>query len=267
MPAIVETSERESAITALLRRHDRDRYLLALFVPAARRLAVQNLYAFNYEIARIRETVSEPMLGQIRLEWWREGIDAAFGGGAVRRHQVLTPLADTIRRSGLSREHFERLIAARERDLAPEPPATIAALEAYAEETSAPLQLLVLEALGAADAEANRAARDAAIAYALSGLLRATPFQARSPRYAVAPPLVQEAKGVAARAAAHLEAARALRGQVTRGALPALLPAVLAAADLARLRRAAFDPFAPTLARPDPWRAWRLAVASALGRY
>ncbi len=155
MPAIVETSALEGAGAALLQRHDRDRYLLSLFVPVARRGVVQTLYAFNSEIARVREHVTNPVLGQMRLQWWREGIDAAYGG-AVARHEVLTPLAEAIRQCGLTRGHFERLIAAREEDLSPEPPATLEALDAYAERSSAPLQLLVLEALGAVSPTANR---------------------------------------------------------------------------------------------------------------
>jgi phytoene synthase len=265
MPAIADSTG-NGAMAALLNRHDRDRYLLSLFVPAAARASVQAIYAFNYEIARVRETVSETLLGQIRLQWWREGIAAAYEGGTVRRHEVLTPLAATIRRVALSRDHFERLIDARERDLA-EPPATVATLEAYAEESAAPLQLLVLEVLGASGPAANRAARDAAIAYALAGLLRSAAFRARSPRLAMPPPLVAEASAVAAMARRHLDAARAVRAEIPRPALPALLPAVLAAADLARLRRVNFDPFTPELAGPDPWRAWRLAMAMALGRY
>lgn len=264
MPAIVETP-REFGPARLLRRHDRDRYLLALFAPAAYRPALQAIYAFNYEIARVRESVSEPTLGQIRLQWWREGLDAAFGDGAVRRHEVLTPLADAIRQRGLSRDHFDRLVAVRERDLAPDPPETITALEAYADECSAPLQLLTLEVLGASGADANRAAREAAIAYALAGLLRASAFLRQIHR--LPPALVDETEQVAARAQIHLDAARALWRQVSRSALPALWPAVLAAADLSRLRRAGFDPFTPEFARADPWRAWRLAAASWLGRY
>jgi phytoene synthase len=287
MPAISETPAGGAETAALLRRHDRDRYLMALFVPAARRPAVQALYAFNYEIARVRESISEPMLGHIRLQWWREGIGAAFGNGVVRRHEVLTPLMAAIRDFRLSRDHFDRLIEARERDLTDETPATLAALEAYAEESAAPLQLLVLEALGAAGGDANRAAREAAIAYALAGLLRATPFLARARRHVLPQALLDETgfnpetlfagkpspvlSGIVARIAHrarfHLDAARAVRGRVPRGALPALLPAVLAAADLARLRRAGFDPFAPSVVRPDPSRSWRLAAASFLGRY
>ena len=66
----------------MIRRHDRDRFQTALFAPAARREALFALYAFNYEIARVREVVTEPMLGRIRLEWWRENIAAAFANGS-----------------------------------------------------------------------------------------------------------------------------------------------------------------------------------------
>ncbi len=60
--------------------NDRDRFQTALFAPARHREALFALYAFNYEIARVRETITEPMLGQIRLQWWREVIAAAFAG-------------------------------------------------------------------------------------------------------------------------------------------------------------------------------------------
>src|SRR5215470_15203348 len=107
-----------SPIAALVRRHDRDRFQTVLFAPAACREALFALYAFNYEIARVRERVTEPTLGRIRLEWWRETIATAYEGGPVRRHDVVEALTDTIREHGPTREHFDRLIDAREKDLA-----------------------------------------------------------------------------------------------------------------------------------------------------
>src|SRR5215469_14873091 len=112
------TDSTPSACARLLRQHDRDRFLTALFAPAERREDLFALYAFNYEVARVREVVTEPLLGRIRLEWWRESLDAIYAGAPVRRHEVVEPLAAAIRRHGLSREHFDRLIDAREEDLA-----------------------------------------------------------------------------------------------------------------------------------------------------
>lgn len=55
-----------------LQRLDPDRWLTTLFAPDASRPGLFALYAFNAEIARARESVSQPMIGQIRLQWWRE---------------------------------------------------------------------------------------------------------------------------------------------------------------------------------------------------
>src|SRR5438132_6960426 len=150
-------TDRLSPVAALVRRHDRDRFQTALFAPAARREALFALYAFNYEIARVRERVSEPTLGRIRLEWWREAIADAYGGGPVRRHQVVEPLTASIRQHDLTQEHFEPLIDAREHDLDDEAPTSLAALEHHAEATSARLVYLALEILGVRDLAARRA--------------------------------------------------------------------------------------------------------------
>jgi NADH dehydrogenase [ubiquinone] 1 alpha subcomplex assembly factor 6 len=278
----------DTALGRLVRQHDRDRFLTSLFAPREAREALLALYAFNYEVAKTREVVSEPMLGRIRLQWWRDALAAAYSGASLRRHEVVEPLGLAIRAHGLSQAHFDALLAAREDDLADEAPASLAALEAYAEASAGRLVLLALEVLGERGAVAAAAGRDAGIAYGLSGLLRAVPFHARAkrlylPRDLVAgagldvarelfelkpsPALRQVVQEVAKRAGAHLAAARARRAEMPRTALPALLPAVLAAADLARLERAGYNPFAPAVARPDPWRGWRLALASLSGRY
>src|SRR5947209_17487808 len=96
-------ADRLSPVAALVRRHDHDRYQTVLFAPADRREALFALYAFNYEIARVRESVTQPMLGQIRLQWWREVIEAAYGGATPRPHELAVPLAAVIRQSRLTR--------------------------------------------------------------------------------------------------------------------------------------------------------------------
>jgi len=268
-----------------VRRHDRDRYQTALFAPVARRDALFALYAFNYEIARVRETVTQPTLGRIRLEWWRENIAAAYGTAPARHHPVVEPLTDVIRKYRLTRQHFERLIDARTEDFVDDPPSDLAALEAYAEGTSARLLDLALEVLGVRDGAAILAACHVGIAFALSGLLRALPM--RSPAYRPLIPVeiahrngldlssTRQMRGspalraaiaeIATRAQQHLRTARATRRAVPRAALPALLPAVIVDRSLARLRRAGYDPFDPALQQPDPLQSWRLALAM-LGR-
>lgn len=273
---------------AELRRHDRDRYQTALFAPARHRPALFALYAFNFEIARIRETVHEPLLGRIRLQWWRDAIAEIYAGAAPRRHDVAEALAAAIRDYQLSREHFDALLDARELDLADEPPVSFEALEAYAEGSSASVVMLALEILGARASEVAPVGSSVGIAYALSGLLASVPFHARMKRIYLpkdvtdsygldvertlfelkpAPALEETAKEIAALARYHLGIARAQRRSVPRKALPALLPAVLAERRLNRLEQAGHNVMDPRLARPDTLQSWRLAWSAMRGRY
>ncbi len=267
-----------------MRRHDHDRFQTALFAPAACREALFALYAFNYEIARVHESVTQPMLGQIRLQWWRENIAAAFEGGPVRHHPIVEAVTGLIRELPLTRDHFDRLIDAREADLAEKPPASFPALEDYAEATSATLIYLALEVLGVHNSAAGEVAHDIGIAYALAGLLRAMPFHARAGRRLIpidivertglseqdyralrsTPALRAATAELAAAALRHLETART--HPIHRAAMPALLPAVIARHSLMRLKRAGYDPFDQRLAAPDPLQSWRLAAAALLNR-
>lgn len=275
-----------SSIGALVRQHDRDRFQTALFAPARHCEALFALYAFNYEIARVRESVREPVLGLIRLQWWREAIDVAYSGAAPRRHEVVGPLTALIRGRSLSRAHFDRLIDTRERDFADAPPATLAELEDYAEGSSARLIQLAIEVLDATTPPVQAAASEIGIAYAFSGLIRAMPVHAAMGRLWIPDDLTREAgldprdyaalratpalrravEMMAAEATRRLATARSLRRYVPRAALPALLPARIAARALIRLERAGFDPFAGA-GEGDPLQSWRLALAALSGRF
>jgi len=281
------TDSTPETLAESLRRHDRDRYLTTLLAPAERRLALTALYAFNFEVAKTREVTREPLLGRIRLQWWREAIDAIYRGLPARQHEVVEPLAAAIRRHGLTRDHFDRLIDARARDLEDEPPASLAALEAYAEDTAGRLVRLALESLDARDGQAGEAGRRVGVAWALIGTLRALPVQARLRRLSLPADLVAESgldvasllelkpspalarivERLAERARDHLAAARAERQAIPRGAGAAVLTAVLGDWHLKRLARARYDPFAPELTRTDTLASWRLALAAARGRY
>lgn len=268
----------------LVRRFDRDRYLTALLAPADRRADLLALYAFNVEVAGTAERVHEPMIGLIRLQWWRDTLDG-FAEGRVREHPVARGLAQAFARHGLPREPFERLLAARERDLDALPPPSLAALEDYAEATSAALVEIALLILGAG--AAAPAGRHVGIAWALTGLLRAVPYHASQQRQYLPHDLMCDAgvsadtlfagragpvlrpvvEAVAARARQHLAAARAARAGVSRAALPALLKARLADVHLGRLERVGHDPFAPAFQAPLPSAALRLVWGRALRRY
>jgi phytoene synthase len=96
-------------IVSLVRKHDPDRFLTALFAPPEHRDALLTLYAFDHELARAREVTSEPHLTLIRLHWWREVVE-----GARRRHEVATPLAALLDSGRLDPEVLLPIIDAHE---------------------------------------------------------------------------------------------------------------------------------------------------------
>ena len=138
----------------LVRAADRDRYLAALYAPEDRRGALFALYAFNAEIAGIRDRVSEALPGEIRLQWWRDVIaaqDASAGAG----HPVAEALLEAIERHGLPRPAFENYLDARIFDLYDDPMPSRSDLEGYCGETAAALiqlSAMILDPEAAADA-------------------------------------------------------------------------------------------------------------------
>lgn len=269
-----------------VRRYDPERFLTVLFAPDRCRAPLFALYAFNLEIAKIREAVSEPMLGEIRLQWWREAIEEIFEG-SPRRHAVVEALADAVQGADLPREPLDRLIDARAMDLAEEPPATLDLLEAYAADTSSALQQLALRILDADDAPSRDAAGAVGVAWALTGLIRAMGHHLRLKRVSLPTELIERhgivrrdlmelrrsdalcdaVRELSDRASALLAEARGSRRDVPRAALPALLTAPLADVHLRRIERAGFDPFAPGIAEPLRFPGLRLAWNSLRGHY
>jgi len=150
---------------ATVRRSDPDRYFSALLAPPARRPHLFALYALNHELAHVGESVREPMVRLIRLQWWREALEGAREG-RPRDHDVLTAMAEAFAAAELPAGVFDAMIDARA-----ESPAQLegAARDAYLDATSGNLMRLASRILGAAH---DDLAREAGLAYGLAGLLR-----------------------------------------------------------------------------------------------
>jgi NADH dehydrogenase [ubiquinone] 1 alpha subcomplex assembly factor 6 len=233
-----------------VRAADPDRYFSALFAPAAKRPYLFALYAFNHEVARVAETVREPMLGAIRLEWWRETAESAKAG-APRNHDVANGLAALFAACPLKLADFEAIIAARAFDANAEQFADLATLENHIDGTGGGVMRLAAQILGGDPA----CAREPALAYGLTGLLRSLGFHnARHKLYMPldllsAVGLVPEtffdlkhdprvdavAHQIALRARDHFLNAR--KSARPRDALAAILPAALVPVYLRRLGR------------------------------
>jgi phytoene synthase len=275
-------AKRLSELGAHVRVHDPDRFYAALFAPSDRREALFALLAFHHEIARVREIVSEPHLGEIRPAWWREALAEIEAGGPARAHPVAQALAAARAAHNFSLTHLFALIDARAFDLADEPMRDLGALEAYARATGGGLHRAMAEVLGANE-EGAFAAECAGTAWALTGILRALPIHfARRQCYLPADRLVLHHVALAQShgqtpsaglAAVIAEVATLADQHRARAALmragegrPAVLPIALIPAYLHRITRASHSPLPAPTAIGLPERLLRLLVASLTAR-
>lgn len=156
-----------------LRQNDRDRYLSTLVLTGAHRDAVTALYAFNADVASIRERVSDPAPGEIRLQWWSDALEGE-GHGAVRQNPVADALLDTMARYTIPAGTLLRLIGARRFDLYDDPMPDLETFEGYAGETVSTLYQLAAMILNEGETiETGDAAGHLGVAHAMIGHLRA----------------------------------------------------------------------------------------------
>lgn len=268
----------------LVRDHDKDRYLAALFAPEETRGDVLALYAFNVELSRIRDHIREPTLGEMRLTWWSDQVEA-MGTGHDPDHPVGQALAAAVRRAKLPTAALVNMIEARRFDLYDDPMPTLNDLEGYLGETASALILLSGFALAGPDAaRAAGAAGAGGVAMGLAGLMRALAFhRARgqcyvpvdllarhglTPAHVLAGRETPEMAAVLAELRAHalirLGEARAALGNIPEAALPAFLPVGLVDGYLKALGKAGSSALVHTPVVPQ-WRrqltmfvdAWR----------
>lgn len=258
-----------------LRADDPDRFYTAMFAAEPGRGHLMALYAFNLEVARTRERVSEPMLGQIRLQWWREALDE-IAADKPRNYPVCLALNNWLggRLPPATRLLFDEILAAREMDMEDTPFATADAFHIYASATGGALLQLGMHAVGDDGDGILRLARHVGTAYAITGLIRAIPFAGANGRVLI-PQEIMAAVGatdaasrrdpehmraavakLAGMAAEELRLAKAVRVRSRNRTRPVLLHRALAEMYLGRIRAAQHDLSDPRL---DPGNGVRIA--------
>jgi phytoene synthase len=264
----------------LVRTHDFARYASTLFVPAGERRALLAIYAFNVEISRVREQVSQPLPGEMRLQWWTDML-AGAGHGGIEGNPVAAELRLAIESWRLPVERLSRLIEEHQFDLYNDPMPTMAALEGYINDTSSALFSLAAGIVGDPSGETEHLARHAGLAQGMAQAMAALPLDASrrqlfvplqllqqhgsgieevfagkdTPKLrAVLDQLINEARG-------HLKTALALLASVPPQVRPVFLPLALVARELERMSRADNDAFAPhvTSRLRTLWTLWRAA--------
>ena len=155
----------------ILKAQDYDRWLACLFLPASARKHAHALYAFSSEIARVRDSVREALPGEIRLQYWRDVLNAGSSD-----NPVAAALFDTVKSFRLPVAPLQNLIDARVADLYDDGFATQNDLEGYCGETCSVLFQLVAMVLGGDANSLSEAAGHAGVAYAMSGLMGILPI-------------------------------------------------------------------------------------------
>ncbi|MHA7772740.1 phytoene/squalene synthase family protein [Roseibium sp. M-1] len=262
------------------RRYDKDRYLSALLAPEPYRGGLMALYAYSAEIARIRELVSEPLPGEVRLQWWRDFLEGTEHG-AVAANPVANALLQTIERYKLPKRGFVAMAEARIFDLYNDPMPNLNDLEGYAGETVSGLfQLACLVLNNGEDPGTATASGHAGVAYGLTGLMRALPWHAsRRQMYLpqdvcarhnldtesvlrgeATPELKAVLEELRGHVRHHLQRVRQAADTVPQACEAAFLPLVLVEPYLKRLEATCFDPLhqvAEVSQLKRQWQLWR----------
>ena len=268
-----------------VRTFDRDRWLASVFAPAQARPRLMVLYCLNVELARIPELITEPMVGHIRLQWWRESIEA-LEAGRVRDHAVLRRLATMVEEGDVAVLDIAALIDAREHDVEDTGFGDMGEFEAHCRATGGALSRMALLALGVSVPGAIEAAVNVGTAHAMIGKLRNAAWLARRGRVGLPGDLLSKhgvardlllagrpgeglataARDIADRASHLLAEARALTPPAP-SALPVLLLARITDAERAQLSRVGFDLFSEKT-EPLPIARVMAALTGAMsGRY
>lgn len=242
-----------------LQQLDYERYLACLFADKTDQAPLMALYSLNAELGRIRESVSEAMLGQIRLTWWREAIEG-LAQGQVRAHPVIEALAPAIESSRFSAPALVDMVEARIADLYEEGPADQSGLKDYAARTGGTVMQQALNGLqGAVKADAQRIG----LAMTQGGVVRCIAFHAAMRRVhlpgdalaqmglsaedifqgSFTPQIASLARNLGEEALSMLEGG--LRKGWSKRGRRALAPAVFALQDLRAARSSGFDPEKP----------------------
>ncbi len=201
-----------AACAALVARGDPERFAATMAAPIAARARLFPLYAFNLEVARAPWVTKEPLIAEMRLQWWRDVVAAP----APLAHEVAGPLQALIREAALPVDVLDRLIAARHWDIHSMPFADLAALDSYLDATGGGLMWLAVKALGAGP-EAEAVARAIGWASGLANFLRAVPELQSRGRVPLVDGRPEALRALAADGLARIASARRLRKLIGGG--------------------------------------------------
>ena len=258
----VTLSEDVTACAAIVERGDPDRFMAAMAAPVAARRVLFPLYAFNVEVSRAPWVTEETMIAEMRLQWWRDAVEEIAKGGAVRRHEVVTPLAEMLPKDIAA--GMDEMIAVRRWDIYKDPFENAAHFERYIDQSAGTLIWVAARVLGQAE---ESVVRDVGYASGVAAWLRAIPELEARKRVPLLDGTPDGVRALAQGALDRLQRARRNRRAVSRAAAPALLAGWQSGAIL---KQAVHDPQAVangTLGQSGAQKRLSLMWRTATGRW
>ena len=251
-----------TACAQLVERGDPDRFLATMAAPPAARQILFPLYAFNLEVARAPWVTEEAMIAEMRLQWWRDALEEIAKGQAVRKHEVTTPLADTLPAKTAAK--LDTLVAARRWDIYKDPFEDQAHFDQYIDQTAGNLLWAAATTLGAGD---EATLRDLGYAQGVANWFRAIPDLEARKRIPLLDGTAHGIAQLAETALTRLRRARANRHKISAAARPALLAAWEAKAILTQAARTPHRVAEGTLGQSPARKRLSLMLKSATGRW
>ncbi len=250
------------ACAAIVEKGDPLRFRSVMAAPVSARKLLFPLYAMNVEVSRAPWVTQEPMIAEMRLQWWRDALEEIATGAAVRHHEVTTPLAAVI-----IPEHavlLDELIAARRWDIYKEPFEDADHFDQHINRTAGHLMWVAAASLGQAE---ETTVRDAAYAMGVANWLRAIPELEARGRIPLLDGTAQGVRDLADKGLNRLYRARKARAKVSTAARPALFSVADADIVLSTASKSPSRVSSGDLPQFGQHTRMRLALRSALGRW
>ena len=176
-----EVKAAQAYCSNLCRKYDSPSYTLQYFVPPHILPAYTAIRAFNIEVARIPDLVSTAAVGSIRMQFWRDTINATFDNQPPAEPVAILLSSVLSRGQKLNKSWFLKIINTRDHKLSHPGFSSISELESYAEATYATLLYLTLSALPLHSLAMDHLASHIGKAAGICAVLRGFPLLAFPP--------------------------------------------------------------------------------------
>ena len=134
------------ACANLVARADPERFAAAMAAPMAVRSVLLPVYAAAAEVARAPWLTQEPVIAEMRLQWWRDVFEE-IEEGKVRKHEIVCALSKVLTPKGA--QALDKMVLARRWDIYKEGFDSPEALLSHVRDITMGPMLAALDGLGA----------------------------------------------------------------------------------------------------------------------